>query len=233
MTFDMNISHDWDLTPKQAIALQKELAAKVEQRDRLPPGGRRALKHIAGLDVAFEDGGKVTRGAVVVLRIADLETVAEAVARRPTSLPYIPGLLSFREVPVLLDALALLDIPPDILMCDGHGLAHPRRFGIACHLGLLTGLPAIGVAKSRLTGRHDEPGSEKGDWAALVDTPKGGGRAERIGTVLRTRAGVRPVYVSTGHRVSLKTSLALTLRCTGRYRLPEPVRLADKLSKAG
>jgi len=176
MTFDMNISHDWDLTPKQAIALQKELAAKVEQRDRLPPGGRRALKHIAGLDVAFEDGGKVTRGAVVVLRMADLETVAEAVARRPTSLPYIPGLLSFREVPVLLDALALLDIPPDILICDGHGLAHPRRFGIACHLGLLTGLPAIGVAKSRLTGRHDEPGSEKGYWAALVDTPKGGGR---------------------------------------------------------
>ena len=228
----MNISHDWDLTPKQAIALQKELAAKVEQRDRLPPGGRRALKHIAGLDVAFEDGGKVTRGAVVVLRMADLETVAEAVARRPTSLPYIPGLLSFREVPVLLDALALLDMSPDILMCDGHGLAHPRRFGIACHLGLLTGLPAIGVAKSRLCGRHDEPGPEKGDWAALVDTPKGGGRAERIGTVLRTRAGVKPVYVSTGHRVSLKTALALTRRCSGRYRLPEPVRLADKLSKA-
>ena len=117
-------------------------------------------------------------------------------------------------------------------MCDGQGLAHPRRFGIACHLGLLTGLPAIGVAKSRLAGSHEEPGHEKGDWASLADIAKGGAPAEQIGAVLRTRVGVKPVYVSTGHRVSLKTALALTLSCTGRYRLPEPVRLADKLSKA-
>jgi deoxyribonuclease V len=229
--------HDWALSPKQAIALQKELATLVELSDRFPPGGRRALKHIAGLDVAFEDGGKVTRGAVVVLRMKDLVTVASAVARRPTVFPYIPGLLSFREVPVLLDALAMLDIAPDILMCDGHGIAHPRRFGIACHLGLLTDLPAIGVGKSRLTGSHEEPGPEKGDWTPLVakpkgGAPKGGGRATRLGNVLRTRAGVKPVYVSTGHRVSLKTALTLTLRCTTGYRLPEPVRLADKLSKA-
>jgi deoxyribonuclease V len=227
------VQHDWTLTPTRAIALQKELAALVERRDRLAPGGRRALKHIAGLDVAFEDGGKVTRGAAVVLRLTDLAPVASAVARRPTGFPYIPGLLSFREVPVLLDALAMLDIRPDILMCDGHGLAHPRRLGIACHLGLLTGLPAIGVAKSRLCGSHEEPGSEKGDWTPLTDTPKGGGRRTRLGAVLRTRAGVKPVYVSTGHRVSLRTALALTLRCATRYRLPEPVRLADKLSKAG
>ena len=239
--------HDWALSPKQAIALQKELATLVELSDRFPPGGRRALKHIAGLDVAFEDGGKVTRGAVVVLRMKDLVPIASAVARRPTVFPYIPGLLSFREVPVLLDALAMLDIAPDILMCDGHGIAHPRRFGIACHLGLLTDLPAIGVGKSRLTGSHEEPGPEKGDWTPLVanpkgsapkggapkgGAPKGGGRATRLGNVLRTRAGVKPVYVSTGHRVSLTTALALTLRCTTRYRLPEPVRLADKLSKA-
>ena len=230
--------HDWDLSPKQAISLQKELAAKVERRNRLPKGGRRALKYIAGLDVAFEDRGKVTRGAAVVLRLSDLAPVASAVARRPTSFPYIPGLLSFREVPVLLDALAMLDVAPDILMCDGHGLAHPRRFGIACHLGLLTDLPAIGVGKSRLTGRHDEPGPEKGDWTPLVaapkaGAPKGGGKSERLGAVLRTRSGVKPVYVSTGHRVSLKTALALTLRCALCHRLPEPVRLADKLSKAG
>jgi len=234
--------HDWNISPKKAIALQKELAAKVEQRDRFPPGGRRALKHIAGLDVAFEDGGKITRGAIVVLRMKDLVPVASAVARRPTVFPYIPGLLSFREVPVLLDALAMLDIAPDILMCDGHGIAHPRRFGIACHLGLLTNLPAIGVGKSRLTGSHEEPGPEKGDWTPLVATPKGGapkgvapkggGRATRLGNVLRTRAGVKPVYVSTGHRVSLTTAMALTRRCITRYRLPEPVRLADKLSKA-
>ena len=229
---EINISHDWDLSPKQAIALQKELAAKVERRDRLPSGGQDALKHIAGLDVAFEDGGEITRGAVVVLRLADLEPAASAVARRPTGFPYIPGLLSFREVPVLLDALAMIDTQPDILMCDGQGLAHPRRFGIACHIGLLTNLPAIGIGKSRLTGSHAEPGPEKGDWTPLMDIPKGGGEGERIGAVLRTRAGVKPVYVSTGHRVGLKTALALTLACTSRYRLPEPVRLADKLSKA-
>lgn len=223
------VQHNWALSPKQAIALQKELAALVERRDRLPPGGRRALRHIAELDVAFEESGKVTRGAAVVLRLADLAPVARAVARRPTVFPYVPGLLSFREVPVLLDALAMLDTAPDILMCDGHGLAHPRRFGIACHLGLLTDLPAIGVAKSRLTGSHQEPGPEKGDWTPLVDPATG----DRLGAVLRTRANVKPVYVSTGHRVNLRTALALTLGCAVRYRLPEPVRLADKLSKAG
>ena len=176
--------HDWALSPKQAIALQKELATLVELSDRFPPGGRRVLKHIAGLDVAFEDGGKVTRGAVVVLRMKDRVPIASAVARRPTVFPYIPGLLSFHEVPVLLDALAMLGIAPDILMCDGHGIAHPRRFGSACHLGLLTDLPAIGVGKSRLTGSHEEPGPEKGDWIPLVanpkgSAPKGGGRAAR------------------------------------------------------
>ncbi len=227
----ISFTHDWDLSPKRAIALQKELAAKVERRDRLPPGGQDALTHIAGLDVAFEESGEVTRGAVVVLRLADLEPVASAVARCPTEFPYIPGLLSFREVPVLLDALAMLDTAPDILMCDGQGLAHPRRFGIACHLGLLTDLPAFGIGKSRLTGSHAEPGPEKGDWAALVDKPKGSA-TEQIGAVLRTRAKVKPVFVSTGHRVSLDTAMALTLRTTDCYRLPEPVRLADKLSKA-
>ncbi len=220
---------DWDISPKQAIALQKDLAGQVERRDRLPAGGWRKLETIAGLDVAFEDRGKVTRGAVVVLRLDTLEPVAEAVARQPTRFPYIPGLLSFREVPVLLDALAMLPAQPDILMCDGHGLAHPRRFGIACHLGLLTGLPAIGVGKSRLVGRHDEPGAEKGDWVPLIDDAKN----ERLGAVLRTRAKVKPVYVSTGHWVSLRTALAVALHCAVKYRLPEPVRLADKLSKAG
>jgi deoxyribonuclease V len=194
----------------------------------LPPGGWRKLKTVAGLDVAFEDGGKVTRGAVVVLRLATLEPVAEAVARRPTEFPYIPGLLSFREVPVLLAALAELRASPDLLMCDGHGLAHPRRLGIACHIGLATGLPAIGVAKSRLTGRHDAPGASKGAWTPLCDETSG----DRLGAVLRTRDNVKPVYVSTGHRVGLRTALAVALHCATRYRLPEPVRLADKLSKA-
>lgn len=125
----------------------------------------------------------------------------------------------------------MLDITSDILMCDSHGIAHPRRFGIACHLCLLTNMPAIGVAKSRLTGSHDEPGVEKGNWAPLVAAHKGGGREEHLGAVLRTRSGVKPAYVLTGHRVGLRTALALTVRCATRCRLPEPVRLADKLSK--
>ncbi|MBR46326.1 MAG: deoxyribonuclease V [Rhodospirillaceae bacterium] len=225
----MSTRHDWNISPKEAIALQKDLAGRVERRDRLPAGGWRGLETVAGLDVAFESGGKVTRGAVVALRLHTLEPVAEAVARQPTECPYISGLLSFREVPVLLDALAMLPAAPDILMCDGNGLAHLRRFGIACHLGLVTGLPAIGVGKSRLVGVHDEPVVEKGDWTPLLDETRG----ERLGAVLRTRAKVKPVYVSTGHRVSLRTALAVALHCAVKYRLPEPVRLADKLSKAG
>lgn len=137
-------------------------------RDRVPSGGRRTLKHIAGLDVAFEDGGKIARGAVVVLRMKDLAPVASAVARCPIVFPYIPGLLSFREVPVLMGALAMLANAPDILMSDGHGIVHPWRFGIACHPGLLTDLPAIGIGKSRPTGGHGEPGPDKGDWTPLV-----------------------------------------------------------------
>lgn len=225
-------AHRWYLSPAEAIALQKELAVKVQRRDHLGPRGRRGIRHVAGVDVAIEDSGKTARGAVVVLRLPALETVEEAVARRAVTFPYVPGLLSFREVPVVLDALEELELRPDMLMCDGQGLAHPRRFGLACHLGLLSDLPSIGVGKSRLVGRHAEPGSEKGDWAPLTDRNSRTGRTERFGAVLRTRARVKPVYVSIGHRVSLRTARAYTLRCTDRFRLPEPIRRADKLSKA-
>jgi deoxyribonuclease V len=143
----------------------------------------------------------------------------------------VPGLLSFREAPVLLAAIDKLTIFPDLLLCDGQGIAHPRRFGLACHLGLLLDLPTIGVAKSRLVGRHDEPGPIKGDWMPLLHGE--GAQEETIGAVLRSRTGVKPLYVSIGHRVSLASAIALVLRATPRFRLPETTRLADRLSKAG
>ncbi|MDE0201797.1 MAG: deoxyribonuclease V [Rhodospirillaceae bacterium] len=223
--------HAWDLSPKEAIALQKALAGSVVRSDRFGPGGRRAIRRVAGVDAAFADGGRVIRAAAVMLDFPGLVQTGDALIERPTAFPYVPGLLSFREVPALLEALGQLPQMPDLILCDGHGYAHPRRFGLACHLGLWLDVPTIGVAKSRLTGAHDEPGSARGDVAWLL--ADGGARpGERIGAVLRTREKVKPVYVSAGHRVSLRTAVALTLACATRYRLPEPTRLADKLSKA-
>ena len=223
--------HAWDLSPKDAIALQKALAGAVVRSDRFGPGGRRAIRRVAGVDAAFAEGGRVIRAAAVILDYPGLVQTNEALIERPTAFPYVPGLLSFREVPALLEALRQLPTMPDLILCDGHGYAHPRRFGLACHLGLWLDIPAIGVAKSRLTGSHDEPGPAKGDAAWLL-ADKGARSGERIGAVLRTRERVKPVYVSAGHRVSLRTAVALTLGCATRYRLPEPTRLADKLSKA-
>ncbi len=211
--------HDWNLTPKQAIALQQDLRTRVITEDRLGP-----LRHVAGVDVGFEDNRRITRAAVAVLSFPDLTLVEQAVARRPTTFPYVPGLLSFREIPAALDALEQLRQPPDLLLADGQGLAHPRRFGLACHLGLVTATPCIGVAKSRLIGEHDEPGEEKGAWSPLTD------HGEVIGAVLRTRTRVKPVYVSIGHRVSLPTAIELVLACTTRYRLPETTRWAHRLA---
>jgi deoxyribonuclease V len=213
------IEHPWKLTPAEAIALQKELAQRVERNERLP-----AIRHVAGVDVGFEDEGRVTRAAVAVLAYPSLELVESALARRPTEFPYVPGLLSFRELPAVLAALSGIKTAPDLILCDGQGIAHPRRFGIACHLGVLLNLPTIGVAKTRLVGTHAEVPDVKGGWAPLLDG------AETIGAVLRTRAGVKPVYVSIGHRVSLESAVALTLACTTRYRLPETARQAHRLA---
>ncbi len=199
---------------------QRGLAKQVIERDdlRLPPG------LVAGVDAAFPDQGRTTRAAAVLMRFPDLEPVEEVVHEQATELPYIPGLLSFRELPAILGALDRLSLPPDLVLCDGQGRAHPRRFGIACHLGVITGLATIGVGKSRLCGRHEEPGPEKGDAVDLLDED------ELIGRVLRSRRRVRPVYISVGHRVSLQTAVELVLACTPKYRLPEPVRLADRLA---
>ena len=223
--------HEWDLSPAQAIALQKALAGAVLRADRFGPDGRRAIRRVAGVDAAFADGGRVIRAAAVMLEYPGLVLTDQVLVERPTTFPYVPGLLSFREVPALLEALGQLPAAPDLILCDGHGYAHPRRFGLACHLGLWLDTPTIGVAKSRLTGSHDEPGPAKGDVAWLL-AGKGDRPRERLGAVLRTREQVKPVFVSAGHRISLRTAVALTLACATRYRLPEPTRLSDKLSKA-
>lgn len=218
----MNLTapHPWNLTPAEARAVQLELAARVVEQS---PAAF-APRHIAGIDVGFEEGGTVTRAAVVVLDAATLQPVDAALARRPTSFPYVPGLLSFREIPAVLDALARLGVAPDLLMVDGQGRAHPRRCGIATHLGVITDLPAIGVGKSRLTGRHGPVPESVGDWTPLLD------RGETIGAVLRSRAGVKPLFISVGHRLDLAGAIGLVAACLTRYRLPEPTRWADGIA---
>jgi deoxyribonuclease V len=191
----------------------------VIARDRI---GR--VHRVAGVDASYDRPTGVTRAAVAVLAFPELELVAHRVVRRRTRFPYVPGYLSFREAPALLAALARLPRLPDLVLCDAHGLAHPRRFGLASHLGVLLEVPTIGVAKSRLVGTHAEVPEARGAWVALRE------RGETIGAVLRTREGVRPVYVSVGHRVGLETAIDYVLRCTPRYRLPEPLRLAHALA---
>lgn len=213
------VEHAWNLAPAEARAVQEDLRNRVILKDRRGPVGR-----VAGCDVGFENSRRTARGAVAVLSANSLDLLESAVRRRPVSFPYVPGLLSFREVPVLLDALEALETPPDVILCDGQGIAHPRRFGLACHLGVLTDIPTIGVAKTRLVGEHQEPGPRKGDWSPLMD-----GR-EIIGGVLRTRAGTRPLYVSPGHRITLRTALRRVMECVTRFRLPETTRWADRLA---
>ena len=211
--------HPWDVDLAAARRIQERLRTRVERRNRM---GR--VRRVAGVDVGFEKQGRVTRAAVVVLDFPGLQPLDQALARQPTAFPYVPGYLSFREVPAVLEALQGLGLTPDLILCDGQGIAHPRRFGIACHLGVLTGLPTIGVAKSRLVGEHGTVPDRKGAWVPLTD----GG--EVIGAVLRTRKGVKPVYVSIGHRVDLKTAIRYVLACTPRYRLPETTRAAHRLA---
>lgn len=213
------IRHAWDVDAREAVAIQNRLRDALITEDDLGP-----VHRVAGVDVGFEDGGRTTRAAVVVLAPDDLRPLDSALVRSPTRFPYVPGLLSFREVPAVLDALARLDTPPDLILCDGQGVAHPRRMGIACHLGLVTGLPTIGVAKSRLTGRHGPVPEGRGEWTPLYDGD------EVIGAVLRSRPGVKPIYVSGGHRVGLETAVAWVMRCLTRYRLPETTRTADALA---
>ncbi|MFW5664789.1 MAG: deoxyribonuclease V [Coleofasciculus sp.] len=211
--------HSWTLTVEEATAIQNQLSREIITSDQLGE-----VKYVAGVDVGFEDNYAISRAAVAVLSFPELQLIEQAIARRPTTFPYIPGFLSFREVPVVLDALSQIKITPDLILCDGQGIAHPRRFGLACHLGLLITVPTIGVAKSRLIGQHEELPPEKGNWQPLRH------RGEVIGAVVRSRTGVKPLYVSPGHRISLPTAIDYVLRCTPKYRLPETTRWADKLA---
>jgi deoxyribonuclease V len=209
---------DGKLTTDQAALLQAQLAREVICENRLGP-----VRTIAGADAAVK--GNWIRAAVVVLRWPDLTLLESRTATRPIEFPYIPGLLSLREMPSILEALAKLDAPPDLLIIDGQGIAHPRRLGMASHLGLVTDLPTIGCAKTKLCGRYQEPAPARGSASPLVDGH------EVIGRVLRTRSAVKPLFVSIGHRVDLETAQRFVLGCCTRYRLPQTTRLAHHLAE--
>ncbi|MFB9838539.1 endonuclease V [Actinoallomurus acaciae] len=211
--------HPWPKVAEEALAIQDRLRPLAD----LTSAGPQAVRTVAGLDVAYADDRLAA--AVVVLDAETLAVVEEATALDRPGFPYVPGLFAFRELPALVDALRALSVTPDLLVCDGHGLAHPKRFGLACHLGVLTGLPSIGVGKTRLVGDYDEPGDERGAWSPVGD----GG--QEVGRALRTQTGVKPVFVSVGHRADLDTACAMTLRLAPRYRLPETTRRADHLSR--
>ncbi len=240
--------HPWRVTPREAMAIQARLAPRV-----IAQGGPGLVRCLAAADIAFQpalspvEGDRpahpepacpersrrvegrrrpaLARAAVVLLSYPDLRLLEQHVVEAPVTFPYVPGLLAFREVPVLARVFRKLERASDLLLVDGHGLSHPRRFGIACHLGLLLDVPTIGVAKSRLIGQHPQPPPQAGARAELTDGP------DLIGLVVRTRDGVSPVYVSVGHRIGLTEAADWVLRLCRGYRLPEPIRLADHLSK--
>lgn len=219
MPFKLAVSHPWDVSIAEAKKIQLELAQQVSLRDQFD-----IPRFVAGVDVGFEQNGKITRAAIAVLNYPDLQLIDSSITRSKTVFPYVPGYLSFRELPAVLNALDQLKTVPDMFLCDGQGIAHPRRFGIACHLGVLTDIPSIGVAKSRLTGTYKEPGPVKGNQSDLMD------KEEHIGSVLRTRTRVKPLFISPGHRISFNSAVQWVLNCTTRYRLPETTRHAHRLA---
>ncbi|MEO3888712.1 endonuclease V [Nonomuraea sp. B5E05] len=210
--------HPWPSSVAEAESIQDRLRGHVELT------GPTGFALVAGLDVHYH-GDEAVTAAVVVLDGSTLAPVEQVVAEGRVAFPYVPGLFAFRELPALIDALEQLTVTPDLLVCDGYGLAHPRGFGLACHLGVLTGLPALGVGKTPFIGTHEPPGPERGAWTPIVY--EGG----TVGRALRTQRGVKPVYVSQGHRISLDTATDEVLRLAARFRLPEPVRHADHLAR--
>lgn len=212
----------WNVTPAEAIEIQEQLRHLVITEDQLPP-----VRLVGGVDVHFDRDGSRALASVAVLSFPNLQPQEHVLAGFPVPFPYLPGLLSFREIPPVLAALARLSAFPDLLLCDGQGLAHPRRFGMACHLGVISGIPTIGVAKTRLIGTYSEVPKQRGAWTPLLD------HGEIAGVVLRTKAHVKPLFVSVGHRVSLPTAIRFVLDCAPRYRLPETTRIADRLARRG
>ncbi len=209
--------HDWDLAPHEAVALQKQMAGEIIY-DR--PLDIDSVRLVAGVDVSVKNN--VSNAAVVVLTFPGLEVIESVTAQRPTPFPYIPGLLSFREGPVLEEAFNRLEHEPDVFIFDGMGRAHPRRIGIASHMGLWLKRPTIGCGKTLLSGKYVEPPPERGAYVDLID------RGEVIGAILRTRANTKPVFISPGHLIDLRSSVELIMHCTPKYRLPEPIRAAHK-----
>lgn len=212
---------EWPKTAADAVIIQNELRHKVSLKDDFGD-----IETIAGVDCSFGPRGDNTSKAFIVLmKYPELQVITSTSARLPTSFPYIPGFLSFREIPVILEAVKKLPQMPSIFMVDGQGIAHPRRFGIASHLGVILDKPTFGVAKSRLTGIYDELGEKQGSQSDLMD------KGEKIGTVLRSKEKCKPLFISPGHKISHDRAVELTIECLGKYRLPEPTRIADKLSK--
>ena len=217
----VGVEHFASLTPARAVAIQERLARRVRRK---PP--RTAIRRIAAADCCYSRDDSLCSAAVVVW---DLQTGQEVETRTvllEVVFPYIPGLFAFREAPAILAVLERLTARPQLLICDGHGIAHPRRFGLASHVGVLTGIPTIGCAKKLLCGSFVEPDADRGSSSPLTD------RGEIIGTVLRTRSGVRPLFLSIGHRIDLPTAKRVVLACTSRYRLPEPLRAAHRAAAA-
>jgi deoxyribonuclease V len=213
--------HEWSLAPREAVELQKQLRARV----RVGPL-KKKVETVAGADISFNKFEPTVYAGLVVLRLPSLEVVEEVGVVSETRFPYVPGLLSFRESPSVLEAWAKLKTEPDVVMFDGQGIAHPRRVGIASHVGLIIDRPTLGCAKSVLVGKFEEPGEERGSWAPMID------KGETIGAALRTKTRVQPVYVSPGHLIDLAGAVELTLKCDGGYRQPEPTRRAHLLVNA-
>jgi deoxyribonuclease V len=211
--------HSWDLTIAEARVIQGNLKSEVILEDRLP-----TINYVAGVDVSYDKEKQITQAAIAVLNFPQLELQTHALASCQTTFPYVPGYLSFREIPAILEALDKVTIKPDLILCDGQGTAHPRRFGIACHLGVLTDIATIGVAKSWLIGDYEEVPLTQGSWQPLMS------EGDLIGAVVRTRTGIKPVFVSPGHKISWPTAIRYTLDCISKYRLPETTRWADKLA---
>jgi deoxyribonuclease V len=211
--------HPWDVTPAEARRLQDTLRPRLRLADECRP-----TRLVAGADIALDPRAKLGYAAVVVCALPGLAEVERATAVAPLTFPYVPGLLAFREAPVLIEAFAALRAEPDVILFDAHGIAHPRRFGLACHMGLVLDVPSIGCAKSVLVGQYDMPAAEAGSWTPLVD------RGETVGAAVRTRDRVKPVFVSPGHRVSLERAVALVLQCTDGTRIPKPTREADRVA---
>lgn len=213
--------HDWEMTPREAVELQKNLRERV----RLRPLTKK-IRTIAGADISFNKFEPTVYAGIVVLKLPTLEVIEEVGVVSETKFPYVPGLLSFRESPSVLEAWAKLKTEPDAVMFDGQGIAHPRRVGIASHVGLLINRPTLGCAKSVLVGKYEEPESERGHWTEMVD------KGEIIGAALRTKTNVQPIFVSPGHLIDLEGAINLTLECDGGYRQPEPTRRAHHLVNA-